>query len=153
MTLYCVFHTDSDEYTYSCDTLIGIFESKGDAETNLLIHIDKMKELNQRLTALNQESSGVLKDLNEKINKLFSGVKKKDGIFRAKRKLNESKENVAKEKKILKEDHRLRELASKELNRIELERRALRPDWSSTCDENLDNYSIRPMETGEIHTL
>jgi hypothetical protein len=40
-----VFHLDSDSYTYSAETLVGVFLAKEDAETGLLEHIAKAEVL------------------------------------------------------------------------------------------------------------
>lgn len=42
-TVFCVFHTQTDGYTYSTEYLVGIYRTRDEADTALLTHIEEVR--------------------------------------------------------------------------------------------------------------
>ena len=40
MTVHCIFHIDSDGFTYSCETIVGVFLTDEDALAALVRYIE-----------------------------------------------------------------------------------------------------------------
>jgi hypothetical protein len=52
--VFCLFHTESDGYTYSCQSLVAVFLTNGEAEEALLKLIERAERLSKEQEALEQ---------------------------------------------------------------------------------------------------
>lgn len=63
--VFCIFLCDSDGYTYSSETLTGIFLTQEDAETALLVHTEHMAKLQRRMEEVNEEWRSMMQAVHD----------------------------------------------------------------------------------------
>ena len=68
--VFCVFHTESDGYTYSSESLLGVYATHDDAETALLIHIEEITAANKRIAELDVLWRAGFGDVHEELKTL-----------------------------------------------------------------------------------
>jgi hypothetical protein len=130
LTVHCLFHNYSD-YECSAETLIGVYLTKGDAETALLELIARAEKLAAEDMAFNQR----FRDCHAKYAPVRS------------RTLHTTN--------LKKEDEATLEKYSDELRAISDDQRAWRmenfgDDYSNIPDRSIDNYSIEEIEVGKV---
>lgn len=120
--VYCVIHTSSDGYTYSAESLMGIFFSKDEAETALLEHVEKVKSLEEARRSRNDAYPALHKAL---ISKTDSAIA----------------EYMAQSKRI---DQQYQSAFTALGLTVD-------DALSVIIDSDLDNWVVRPVEVGKIY--
>jgi len=139
-SVYCLFLNESDGYTYSCETLIGVFESEEDANISLKYHIEKMTRIEAAYKEYGDRSSEIYESIKQLLRNRVTGSSYKNK--RKNRKNNDAESNA---------DDLIQEKYYEELQRL---RNELEQSTSGVTrmSSSLEDYCIRKMVIGEIES-